>query len=168
MSSSVTVLEAELDRPEHQRAVVDLLDWYAKDPMGNGRPLSDEVKKALLPGLRAHPTSLIFIAYQGEEPVGIAVCFRGFSTFAARPLVNIHDLAVLPDRRGRGIGRLLLQAVERKARSLGCCKLTLEVQEGNRRARAVYEAAGFSRSVYEEEAGPALFLSKPLRTERQA
>jgi len=112
--------------------------------------------------LREHPTTLIFLAFQGGEAVGIAVCFRGFSTFNARPLINIHDLAVLPACRGRGVGRQLLGSVEQKARDLGCCKLTLETQENNLRARRIYEAAGFAQAVYEEAAGGSLFLAKSL------
>lgn len=162
MEATVTIVEADLDRPEHADAVLALVDAYARDPMGDGAPLASEVLENLVPGLRAHPTTLVFLAHRGDAPVGIAVCFRGFSTFKARPLVNIHDLAVLPGERGRGTGRRLLEAVERKARDLGCCKLTLEVQEDNRRARRVYAAAGFDRARYVEAAGGALFLSKPL------
>ncbi|HTE20053.1 MAG TPA: GNAT family N-acetyltransferase [Armatimonadota bacterium] len=158
----VEIVEADLAREDHQQAVVDLINAYAMDPMGDGKPLPDEVRRALIPGLRRHPTTLIFLAYQEESAVGIAVCFRGFSTFAARPLINIHDLAVLPGHRGQGVGRLLLEAVERKARELGCCKLTLEVLENNHRARQVYGAVGFVQAHYAETAGGALFLSKPL------
>ncbi|HEU4533517.1 MAG TPA: GNAT family N-acetyltransferase, partial [Polyangiaceae bacterium] len=107
-------------------------------------------------------TTLIFLAYLEGRAVGVAVCFRGFSTFAARPLVNVHDLAVVPECRGRGVGRLLLQAVERKARALGCCKLTLEVLENNQRARNLYASLGFAQLAYHEDAGGALFLAKTL------
>jgi GNAT superfamily N-acetyltransferase len=158
----IEIVEAELSRTAHQHAVVELINAYAADPMGNGKPLALEVRNALIPGLRQHPTTLIFLAYQGDDAIGIAVCFLGFSTFAAQPLINIHDLAVLPGYRGLGIGRQLLEAVERKARSLGCCKLTLEVLEHNHRARRVYEAAGFAQATYREEAGGTWFLAKPL------
>lgn len=158
----VEIVEADLDRPEHQHAVLELTDAYAKDPMGNGKPLSDEVRCALIPGLRQHPTTVIFLAYQGSNAIGIANCFIGFSTFAARPIINISDLAVLSGHREQCVGRRLLEAVERKAREIGCCKLTIEVQENNHRARHVYEAFGFSQAVYVEEAGGALFLSKPF------
>ena len=77
-------------------------------------------------------------------------------------LINIHDLAVLPGHRGQGAGRRLLEEVERKAREMGCCKLTLEVQEHNHRARQVYAAAGFAQAKYQEAAGGSLFLAKPL------
>lgn len=164
-TSAVEIVEADLDCAAHQQAVVELLDAYAADPMGNGAPLSAEVRRDLIPGLRRHPTTLIFLAWMDRRAVGIAVCFLGFSTFHARSLVNIHDLAVLPDCRGRQIGRRLLEAVADKARQLGCCKLTLEVQENNHRARCVYEAAGFAQAQYHESAGGSLFYSKPLRDE---
>jgi GNAT superfamily N-acetyltransferase len=161
-AEGVLVVEADLGSPDHAAAVTRLVDAYASDPMGNGAPLPAEVRAALVPGLRAHPTTVVFLAYRDRTAVGVAVCFRGFSTFAARPLINVHDLAVLPEHRGHGVGRRLLQAVERKGRALGCCKLTLEVQEGNRRARALYESAGFAQAVYQEAAGGSLFLTKPV------
>lgn len=160
--TQIEVVDADLSLSAHQDAVLSLVDAYAQDPMGGGHPLSDEARGRLMAGLREHPTTLIFLAYLGERPVGVAVCFRGFSTFAARPLINVHDLAVLPACRGHGIGRRLLQAVERKAHALGCCKLTLEVLENNQRARNLYASFGFDQLVYQEAAGGALFLVKPL------
>ena len=160
--SSIEILQADLDLPEHQDAVLTLLDAYAMDPMGNGKALSDRVRSELIAGLQQHPTTIIFLAFKNKNAVGIATCFGGFSTFAARPLVNIHDFYVIPDLRGQKIGHMILAAVEQKARDTGCCKVTLEVQQNNHRAQRIYEAAGFSRSVYVEAAGGALFLSKPL------
>jgi len=158
----IEILEADLDCQEHQQAVVALLDAYAMDPMGNGKALSNEVRRELIPGLQRHPTTIIFLAFQYKKAVGIAACFGGFSTFAARPLINIHDFYVIPEVRGQKIGQMILTAIEQKARHTNCCKVTLEVQQNNHRAQRIYEAAGFSRSVYVEAAGGALFLSKPL------
>jgi len=135
---------------------------YALDAMGNGGPLSPEVLTQLVPGLRAHPTTLVFLAYVDEVPVGLATCFLGFSTFAARPLVNIHDLAVSPEHSGRGIGGALLRAVEAAARERGCVKVTLEVRENNQRARYLYERAGFAHAGYGAATGGALFFSKSV------
>ena len=159
---SIEIVEANLNREDHQQAVLALTDAYARDEMGSGRPLPQEVRQALIPGLRQLPTTLILLAYQGGRPVGIATCFRGFSTFAARQLINIHDLAVLPGLRGAGVGRALLDAVAAKARELGCCKVTLEVQEKNTRARKVYADAGFGQQTYEYAEGGAIFLAKPI------
>jgi hypothetical protein len=83
--------------------------------------------------------------------------------------VNIHDCIVLPAFRGKSVGRRLLEAVEGKARELGCCKLTLEVMDNNHRARRAYEAAGFVRYSLQKDAGRAIFLSNrcidPMRLE---
>jgi GNAT superfamily N-acetyltransferase len=158
----IEIVEANLSRPEHQQAVLELVDAYSCDPMGDGKPLSAEARARLIPGLQRHPTTLIFLAYHAGEPIGIAVCFRGFSTFAAQPLVNIHDLNVLPSYRGKGIGQRLMAAVEAKARETGCCMLSLEVQENNLRARRSYTAAGFTQAHYQSEAGGALFMTKRL------
>jgi GNAT superfamily N-acetyltransferase len=162
MNSLIEIVEADLDRPEHQRDVLSLTAAYAFDPMGNGGLLPAEVLDRLIPGLKSHPTTLIFLTYVDDQPVALATCFRGFSTFHALPLINISDLAVLPEYRGRGIGRQLLAAVERKARELGCCKVTLEVQENNARARQVYEHAGFEQAVYGEATGGSLYYWKNL------
>jgi ribosomal protein S18 acetylase RimI-like enzyme len=120
------------------------------------------VRERLVPGLAAHPTSRAWLAFDGEEAVGVCVGFLGYSTFAAQPLLNIHDLAVLPGHRGRGVGRALLAAAEQGARAENCCKLTLEVLEDNLPARALYEAFGFHDVRY-GDSGPMKFLGKPLR-----
>ncbi|EDY19241.1 GCN5-related N-acetyltransferase [Chthoniobacter flavus Ellin428] len=161
-SDAITILEADLSREDHGATILQLLDAYSRDPMGDGAPLSENTRRTLIPGLRAHPTTMIFLAYRGSEPIGLAICFRGFSTFAARPLLNIHDFYVAAAGRGTGIGRQLLAAVEKRAREIGCCKLTLEVLENNRRALTVYHAAGFKQATYQPEAGGSLFFTKPL------
>ncbi len=158
--AQVTVTEADLSRPDHQAATAQLLNAYAMDPMGDGKPLSEAARRDLIPGLREHPTTMVFLADRGSEPVGLAICFRGFSTFAARPLVNVSDFYVVPALRGAGIGRQLLAAIEQRAREIGCCRLSLEVQENNHRAKAVYAAAGFAQAVYVPEAGGVLCLYK--------
>jgi RimJ/RimL family protein N-acetyltransferase len=155
------ISEADLSDPLDSRAVLDVLNSYATDPVGGGRPLGQDVRDRLPSMLREHPTALVLLARLDERPVGLAVCFFGLSTFRARPLLNIHDLAVLPGHRGTGVGRALLQAAEDRARREGCCKLTLEVQDDNARARALYQRFGFGDYVV---AGPAptRFLEKKL------
>jgi ribosomal protein S18 acetylase RimI-like enzyme len=160
---SIRIVEADLSLADHQEAVLAMVDAYSRDAMGNGKPLDQDVRIRLIPGLRRHPTTLIFLAFDGVQPIGAAVCFIGFSSFAARPIINIHDFVVLPAFRGKGIGRRLLEAVEAKARELGCCKLTLEVMDKNHQAIRMYQAAGFERYSLQEEAGAAIFMSKPLQ-----
>jgi ribosomal protein S18 acetylase RimI-like enzyme len=160
--SEVTVIVADLSDRQHQTAILQLINAYARDPMGVGRDLPAAVRERLIPGLRQHPTTLVLLAFDEGVPVGIAVCFVGFSTFVARPLINIHDLAVIPEYRGRGIGRLLLEGVEAKGRELGCCKLTLEVREDNHRAQQLYDRFGFANTSSEIDLGRHWFLQKRL------
>jgi len=138
-------VQADLSRPDHQAAVLAMVDAYSRDPMGDGAPLSAEARERLIPGLRQHPTTLIFLAYEGETPVGVAVCFLGFSTFAAKPLVNLHDVSIVPTHRGRGIGRALLLHLARLANQRGCGRMEWSVLDWNQPAIEFYESLGARR-----------------------
>jgi ribosomal protein S18 acetylase RimI-like enzyme len=142
MESTIAVRQADLHNAAQAEAVVELLDMYSQNEFGSGRPLPEFVRANLIPGLQAHPGSLVFLAYDDEQPVGLAICFWGFSSFNAKPLVNIHDLAVAPRYRGRGIGQALLEAIEVAARERGGCRITLEVREDNVVAQRLYERMG--------------------------
>jgi ribosomal protein S18 acetylase RimI-like enzyme len=138
-----SVFLADLANADHQAAIIELLDMYCRDEFGDGKALSAEARENLIPGMARHGGARVFLAYEGQRPVGLAICFQGFSTFRAKPLINIHDIAVDPEFRGRGIGRALLAAVQENARASGCCKVTLEVRSDNHRAMAAYRRAGF-------------------------
>jgi ribosomal protein S18 acetylase RimI-like enzyme len=138
---------ADLDNPDHQQPVVDLLDMYSRDAMGGGTPLSAGVRNTLIDGLRKRPEALVLLAWQDREAVGLCIGFEGFSTFHARPLLNIHDLAVHPQHRNLGIGRALLEAAEAEAHRRRCCKLTLEVRADNAPAQHLYRDLGFGEST---------------------
>lgn len=155
------IRRADLASAADAAAVITVLDSYASDPRGGSQPLSAPVRARLIPGLKSHPTTRIWLAWDAGQAIGLCVGFLGFSTFQARPLLNIHDLAVVPGRRGGGVGRALLGAAEAHAREAGCCKLTLEVQDGNTPARGLYERCGFRDVVY-GDSGPTRFLSKTL------
>jgi GNAT superfamily N-acetyltransferase len=158
---ALLICDANYSDPVHARGIVDVLDSYARDPKGGGVPLRPDVRARLVPALREHPTALVLLALADSGPIGVAVCFIGFSTFEARPLVNVHDLAVLPQHRGQGVGRALLAGVEQRARARGCCKLTLEVQDDNEPARRLYARFGF-RDFVVGDSGTTRFLAKSL------
>jgi ribosomal protein S18 acetylase RimI-like enzyme len=140
------VLLADLSNPAHQAAIVELLDMYCRDEFGDNKPLSAEARANLIPGLLKHGGARVFLAYEEDMPLGLAICLVGFSSFRGKPLVNIHDIAVSPAARGKGIGRRMLEAIEQDARALGCCKVTLEVRADNARAQDLYRRAGFKPS----------------------
>jgi ribosomal protein S18 acetylase RimI-like enzyme len=155
-SPKMHVLIADFDVPQHAAAVVELLDMYCRDFFGNQAPLGDDVRQRLIPGLKK-AGGTCFLARDGEAFVGLAICLPSFSSFRARPLLNIHDIAVVPEHRGKGIGRALLAAIEQEARRQGCAKLTLEVRSDNSLAMDLYRRCGFRGTEPE-----TLFWSREL------
>lgn len=158
----VLVLQASYSNPVHAEAIGFLLDQYATDAMGGGAPLSLDTRQQLAIELAKRPHAFSVLAFIGGEPVGLVNCFEGFSTFACRPLVNIHDVVVIASARGQGISQKMLIKVEEIARQRGCCKMTLEVLEGNQVAQGAYRKLGFSDYQLDPEMGRALFWHKPL------
>ena len=156
------VIQANLEDISHQQVVLEMVRAFAQDTMADGKGLPSETEERLIEGLRKHPAKLIFIAFDGNQAVGISICFLGFSTFLAKPLINIHDVYVKREHRRKGIGKMLLQAVEERAIELGCGKLTLEVEENNHKALALYHSFGFDKAEYSAEAGTVLFRQKML------
>lgn len=150
------------------RALVQLLDGYARDAAGGGQALPPEVLQGLPAALQQRPQAFSVMAWAlqdaGKErvPVGLVNCFEGFSTFACRPLVNVHDVVVAPDWRGRRIAQRMLALVETIAHERGACKLTLEVLSGNASAMALYLREGFAPYALDPAMGQAQFLQKKL------
>ena len=161
-SDNVVIQRVDYTDPEQGQALLQILDAYARDPMGGGEALPDTVGQNLLGLLQQTPHAISYIAYLAGKPVGLINGFESVSTFAARRLVNIHDLAVLPAARGRGVAGALLQAMEDFARERQCCKLTLEVLTGNETAAALYQRAGFHAYQLDPSQGQAVFLQKKL------
>ncbi len=149
MTTPIQIIEADYDDPRHLRDLSAMLNAYAQDPMGGGKPLDEEVLDRVRSGLQSHPAAMTFLAYRGAPeqdnalPVGIVNCFLGFSTFRGKPLINIHDLAVAPEARKQGVARLLLDAVKAKGEALGCCAISLEVRDDNPAAQKLYQSYGF-------------------------
>lgn len=156
------VCRADYADSAHARALVQLLDSYAQDPAGGGKPLSEFAKTHLVKELAARPQAFSVLAFDGDKAVGLVNCIEGFSTFACRPLVNIHDVAVLPGYRGQRIGEKMLALVDEIARERGACKLTLEVLQGNLGAVKLYERVGFAGYQLDPAMGQARFFQKWL------
>jgi len=143
---AVVIRQADLGDAADLAAVVRMIDDYAADAMGDGQRLPTQVIAALPEGLRDAPGALALLAEEGGEAFGVAVCFLGFSTFAGRPKLNIHDFSINPSHRRRGLGRRLMRAVVGHADAMGWGKVTLEVRSDNAAAQALYAAEGFGPS----------------------
>jgi GNAT superfamily N-acetyltransferase len=162
-TASLGICRADYANPAHGAALVSMLDVYARDPMGGGKPLSVFARKHLVAQLAARAQAFSVLAFDNQLPVGLANCFEGFSTFACLPLINVHDLVVLPEYRGRRIAQKMLDTVEEIARQRGACKLTLEVLQGNAGAVKLYHRLGFVTYQLDPAMGQAQFLQKWLK-----
>lgn len=158
------IIKADYFNKQHAKEIPMLLDKYASDPMGGGKPLNENVKNNLVKALSKLPHAFSIIAYVAGQPVGLVNCFEAFSTFLCEPLINIHDVVVINEYRGRGVSQQMLDKVEEIAKSKGCCKITLEVLGNNEIAKAAYGKFGFSGYELDPKAGAALFWQKQLKS----
>lgn len=148
----ITVERSSLSDPQEQKQFKKLLTAYMCDQMGFGyRPGRELIEKAL-GGVREHATSSVYFASKDSNCVGMAVCFEVYSTFLASPVLNIHDLIVLPEFRRLGVAREMLKSIEKDALSRGILKLTLEVRSDNFAAQDLYRSKGF------RECSPAMYF----------
>lgn len=159
---NIEVLVADYLDEKQAEHISYLLNCYALDPMGGGTALAAHVRENLAAELAKIPQAFSIICYVDDKPAGLINCFEAFSTFKCKPLINIHDVAVLPDYRGLGISQRMLSKVEEIAREKGCCKLTLEVLEGNNTAKNAYLKYGFAGYKLDPGMGHALFWEMPL------
>jgi ribosomal protein S18 acetylase RimI-like enzyme len=158
----IEIVLADYQNPQHARDIPYLLNLYATDPMGGGHALSVDVLAHLVEKLARLPQAFSLLAYVDGVPAGLTNCFDGFSTFAAKPLVNVHDIYVHRDYRGLGLSQKMLAAVEQNACAKGCCKVTLEVLSQNKVAQAAYQKFGFAGYELDAATGHALFWQKML------
>ena len=161
-TGKITIVRADYANAAQAQAIVALMDEYARGASGGGKALSEDVKSNLVTALAHYTSASTLLAYCEGAPVGLLNAFETLSTFSARPLINIHDVIVTELRRGRGIARMLFQSIEQHAVARGCCKLTLEVLEGNDNAQKLYRDLGFAGYSLKEEFGQALFWQKLL------
>lgn len=163
---AVKIAIADYDSSADGEAIVKLMSEYSLDIMGGGEALPDSVKEVLVSEMAKVAGAFTVLAFVGSSddlaPVGLVNCFMGFSTFKAKPLVNIHDVVVLPEYRGLKLSTRMLEKVEEAARERECCKLTLEVLEGNAVAKSAYAKFGFGGYELDPELGGAGFWEKAL------
>jgi GNAT superfamily N-acetyltransferase len=122
--------------------VVAELIWH----LARFEKLEDEVvltEELLMAGLFGpRPYAEAVIAEDDGEPIGFALFFHSFSTFLARPGLYLEDLFVLPNHRGRGVGRALLSHLGRLAVERGCGRMEWAVLNWNKDAIRFYERLG--------------------------
>ena len=107
----------------------------------------------------ANPDVVVLVAERDGEVVGYTYAgLEGFDYMALRgPAGALYDIVVDPAHRGRGVGRLLLDATLRALETLGAPRVVLSTAERNEPAQRLFARAGFRRTMIEmtREAGGA-------------
>jgi GNAT superfamily N-acetyltransferase len=88
------------------------------------------------------PAGEVVLAYSGDIPIGFALFFHNFSTFLGRHGLYLEDLFVVPEWRGRGVGKQLLAHVASIAESRNCGRMEWAVLDWNESAIAFYQRMG--------------------------
>jgi GNAT superfamily N-acetyltransferase len=88
------------------------------------------------------PAGEVVLAYAGQAPVGFALFFHNFSTFVGRQGLYLEDLFVVPEWRGKGVGKRLLAHVAAIAESRNCGRMEWAVLDWNESAIAFYRRMG--------------------------
>ena len=158
----IDIFEADLNNPKHANALIFLLNQYAQDPMGGSEPLSEYTQKNLVAEIKKRDAVHVILAHVDGTPAGLINVIEGFSTFACKSLLNIHDVMVDKPFRGLGLSRKMFEKVEQLAHELNCCKLTLEVLDNNTLAKTAYKNFGFQGYQLVPEQGQAVFMEKKL------
>lgn len=143
----LSIQRVDLTNSTHTEHIIKLLNDYMNDPMGNNRPMEKNIAAQIISGLKAHTAFLGFFVMVGDRFAGLANCNLNFSTFQAKPLINIHDFIVAPEFRGMGAGQFLLQGIIDYAAERNFCRINLEVREDNLTAKSLYRKLGFSDCV---------------------
>jgi ribosomal protein S18 acetylase RimI-like enzyme len=106
----------------------------------------------------------MIVLLTGDGPDGFAqLRFRPW-VYSAGPNAHsyLEELYVVPDRRGNGLGRALLEAAVEAARTEGATHMELGTSEDDTAARALYESAGFTNREGKPDGPVMLFYEREL------
>lgn len=135
----ISVRTATLDDLDR---LVPLFDGYRRF---YGQQGDLERARAFLHERMALRESVLFLASTADADLGFTQLFPGFSSVKTERLWILNDLYVVPEARGRGVGRMLLERARAHARATGAVRVTLSTAADNARAQGLYESFGYRR-----------------------
>jgi len=142
-----SILPVDLQNELHTRQLIKLLNDYMCDPMGKNAEMEEGFASKIIAGLKAYTCYLGFFVLLDDQFAGLANCNHNFSTFKAKPILNIHDFIITPEFRNIDAGQFLLAGIINFASQNGYCRINLEVREDNLNAKSLYKKMGFSDCV---------------------
>ena len=128
--------------PSDLSRLVPLFDGYRQfyrqpsDPDRARRFLAERLERG---------ESVIFLALDGDRPVGFVQLYPSFWSVKACRSWILNDLYVIPERRGTGVGRELMERARAHAVETGAGGMSLATQRANTAAQRLYEGQGWTR-----------------------
>lgn len=127
-------------QPDQAEEIARALDAFNAEFECSSLPI-DELARNVE---RMLATGEIVVLRSGEPLEGLALLSFRRSVWAEGPAALLEELYVVPERRGQGIGRALMEAVLARVRAARCAWIELTTGESDTTARALYESLGFT------------------------
>ncbi len=137
--SNITVRQAVLADIE---ALIQLFDGYRQF---YGRQSDVPAVREFLLARFNHGESILFIAHEGNIPVGFTQLYPSFSSVSLARVFVLNDLFVHEQARRKGVASKLLAAATEFSKSLGAVRISLSTATTNQHAQALYQSAGWKR-----------------------
>ena len=135
---AISIRPATKDDVEQILVFVRALAVYEREPNAVNATEADLFEH----GFGENPYFACLIAELDGIPAGFALYFFEYSTWLGRPGLYLEDLFVLPEQRGGGVGKALLQRMAEIALEKGCARMKWEVLDWNTPAIDFYRAMG--------------------------
>lgn len=155
----VTFREINYEDQNDCKIVVILLNEFMIDRDAKS---TGEIDISIIEKIKKLGFAKIYLCEFDSNIIGIAVCFRGFSTYKQKELLNIHDFYMQKNYQGKGLGRLFLEYIENECKKNNFCRVTLEVYGDNVNAIKLYRRSGYVGSGDSENNCLVYALKKDL------
>ncbi len=156
---SVLVREINYENREDVHSLIQMLHDFQQ---GIRKTAPLPVDAAVVESLRQLGHAKVYLCEVDGNRAGMAICFRGFSTFHNKELLNVHDLYVRPQYQGKGLGGKMLDFIEQDCRAMGFCRVTLEVSGDNAGALGLYRKKGYFGNDVGDPYGQSFAMKKEL------
>ena len=137
--SPATVRQAILSDLE---VLVALFDRYREF---YGRKSDVDAARKFLSARFNHGESVLFLAFDGDQPVGFTQLYPSFSSVSLARVFVLNDLFVDVSGRRKGVALKLISAAAEFASAVGAVRLSLSTAVTNTSAQALYESTGWQR-----------------------
>jgi ribosomal protein S18 acetylase RimI-like enzyme len=126
---------------------------------GEQTPSAQVIAERAAPLIESGDVTVLFV---GDGPDGFAQLRFRISLYTGALDAYLEELYVVPARRGRGLGRALLEATMEHARERGARRIDLNTSEDDVAARALYQRLGFTNREGAPDGPPMLYYERVL------